>query len=84
MKRYIAGWNMPGYLPEIEPVEFDSFKEAKKYIVEELFRYMHELYDAGELDDGEAEQTEIEILILEELEYDFNFRLGDYIFWTLS
>jgi len=56
---------MPGYLPEVEPVEFDSFKEAKKYIVEELFRYMHELYDAGELDDGEAEQTEIEILILE-------------------
>jgi hypothetical protein len=33
MKRWTAGWNMPGYLPESEPVAFDTWAEAHAYIV---------------------------------------------------
>jgi hypothetical protein len=82
MKNYIAGWNMPGYLCGNDPAEFKTFEEAKNYIIEELFRYMHELYDAGELDDVEAEQVEVEIHLLKKLEYDFVFKLGGYHFWV--
>lgn len=82
MKRYVAGWNIPGCLPESEPAEFDSLLEAKIYLVRELFRYLHELYDAGEVDDAEAEQIEVELLQLHKLEYPFKFRLGHYVFWV--
>jgi hypothetical protein len=82
MKNYGAGWNMPGCLPENELAGFETFEEAKNYIILELFRYMHELYDAGELDDAEVEQVEIEINLLKKLEYDFVFKLGRYHFWV--
>lgn len=35
-KKWVAGWNMPGYLPEMEPVEFDSRNEATEFLVNEL------------------------------------------------
>lgn len=31
--RWIAGYNMPGYLPDNEPAEFGTFDEAKRYII---------------------------------------------------
>lgn len=31
---YIAGWNMPGYLPEMEPATFETFDEAKRFIID--------------------------------------------------
>lgn len=36
--KWVAGWNMPGYLPEAEPVEFDSKKEAIEFLIDELTR----------------------------------------------
>lgn len=30
--KFVAGWNMPGYLPDAEPVEFDDSEEAMEYI----------------------------------------------------
>jgi len=30
---FIAGFNIPGYMPEAEPVEFDSFVDAKQYVI---------------------------------------------------
>ena len=30
--KFVAGWNMPGYLPDAEPVEFDDSEEALEYI----------------------------------------------------
>lgn len=32
---YAAGWNMPGYMPDTEPVEFDDSDDALEYIKEE-------------------------------------------------
>ncbi len=31
---FVAGCNMPGYLPDDEPAQFDTFEEAKAYILE--------------------------------------------------
>lgn len=33
---YVAIINQPGYLPEVDPVEFDTCTEAWRYIVSEL------------------------------------------------
>ena len=30
--KFVAGWNMPGYLPDAEPVEFDDSEEAMEYV----------------------------------------------------
>lgn len=38
--RYVAGWNMAGYLPEVDPEVFDSLKHARAYLVETLDRWM--------------------------------------------
>lgn len=35
---WIAGWNMPGYMPEAEPAEFDTWREAHGFIVGEVER----------------------------------------------
>lgn len=35
-KLWTAGFNRPGYLPEMEPMEPDSFGVAARFIVEEL------------------------------------------------
>lgn len=34
--RIVAGWNMPGYMPDSDPAEFDNFEDARAYIAEEL------------------------------------------------
>ena len=36
--KFVAGWNMPGYLPDAEPEEFDDSEEAMEYIREEMRR----------------------------------------------
>lgn len=36
---YVAGWNMPGYLPEVTE-EFNSFADAKVYINSEIYNVM--------------------------------------------
>lgn len=34
--RWVAGWNMPGYMPDSKPAEFDNFEDARDYIVDEI------------------------------------------------
>lgn len=50
---YVAGWNMPGYMPEMEGSEFDSFDDAKQFIIDEL-KSLEEL--AGEDADNAREE----------------------------
>jgi hypothetical protein len=33
---YTAGYNLPGCLPEMEPQRFDTFDEAKRFVIREL------------------------------------------------
>jgi hypothetical protein len=35
MNRYLAGWNLPGCLPEMEPFAFDTLAEAEAYLADE-------------------------------------------------
>ena len=44
---YIAGWNMPGYLPESEPTEFETFDDAKRSIISDMLFYADSLDEEG-------------------------------------
>lgn len=44
---YVAGYNMPGYLPDVEPAEFAEFATAREYIAAEL-REAADLYAPDE------------------------------------
>jgi len=32
---YVAMWSLPGCIPEMEPARFDTFAEAKQFLVDE-------------------------------------------------
>lgn len=52
---WIAGWNIPGYLPDDEPQAFATFAEAHDYLIEELNRGMEcRLGDLTSSDDSKA------------------------------
>lgn len=43
--RWVAGWNMPGYLPESDPELFTEWKDARAYLTETIDRFWDEDYD---------------------------------------
>lgn len=36
--RFVAGWNMPGYMPDSTPEEFGDADDAKRYILDQIKR----------------------------------------------
>lgn len=52
--KWVAGWNMPGYMPEEPFAEFDTFEEARDYVVDELERVADGIMgDAESVEDAE-------------------------------
>lgn len=47
--KYVAMWNIPGCMPEMEPVECETFDEAKREIINEL------LHSADDYHENESE-----------------------------
>lgn len=41
-KPWVAGWNMPGYMPDSEPARFETFEDARDYIADEMARWADE------------------------------------------
>ena len=41
---YVAGWNMPGYLPESDPTVFETESEAKHYLISAIDQFWDEDY----------------------------------------
>lgn len=37
---WVAGWNMPGYLPETEPEHFHAFADALAYLHDTVARWL--------------------------------------------
>lgn len=59
---YTAGWNIPGCLPESEPQEFDTFSEAKAYLVDTVELFWDQDYDrvtAGKREPIDARWLEV-------------------------
>ena len=52
---WTASYNIPGYLPEGDVREFDTFDDAKRYIIKEILYYQH-FYADVEPSEAVAEQ----------------------------
>lgn len=52
---YLVGWNMPGYLPEMEPYEVETVQEGVEMILNEISM----LYDQTEDNEEAAELMEV-------------------------
>jgi hypothetical protein len=51
---YTAGWNMPGYMPDSEPVQFDEADDAREYIADNMEDYADSIEDAADDDSMSA------------------------------
>jgi hypothetical protein len=49
--RFVAGWNMPGYMPDNAPEEFATFDEAKRYIIDAIKRAEDDTEDEAEAEE---------------------------------
>jgi hypothetical protein len=76
---FIAGWNMPGYMPDSEPEQFDTQDAAKRYIIAEL--KMSE--DQAETE----EEAEIICAFAEDVNIqsgEFSAQCGNWVYWVTS
>lgn len=48
--KYTAGWNMAGYLPETDPVTFDTLQEAATYLKDTVERWQDEDWQESDVD----------------------------------
>lgn len=73
-RKFIAGWNMAGYMPDSEPQEYDDFDDARDAVVEQMNERKYDMEDdLAELEGGEGSeslQSRIEELktLIEEVE----------------
>jgi hypothetical protein len=90
---WIAGYNMPGYMPDNEPAECESFDEAKAHIIFMMKQFEDDCgdYTANKEVSGEDIAEEQEALATEychgaeEVNLqsgEFYGRFGDYVFWV--
>lgn len=76
-----CGWNIPGYLPDDEPMHCDTWEQARDALAEELLaaseQYAEDDVDEARMYDHVREQ-------LNQSEPDTNFceRAGNYVWWV--
>ena len=84
--KYVAGWNMPGYMPDSEPAEFDDADDARAYIAEEMRNYAEVLEG---VEDEECEKIAalneaadvLENLITEEAGAEYGNTIAGWHYW---
>ncbi len=81
MAKYAAGWNMPGYMPEMDVVHFDNFDDAKQYIIDELLNQADQSGALDEEDLAEDYNEAAEDTNLESRPFSVG-PLDQYIYWV--
>jgi hypothetical protein len=81
-KPWAAGWNMPGYMPDSEPAGFETWEEARDYIVAELERELESLVD-NEAPTTDHDET-IARLNAATDESEYGETVGEYHYWIAS
>ena len=75
---WVVGWNMPGYMPDSDPSSFETWEDARDYLVEELDRVCDETDDQDDGDQYNRAARELEGLNEEE---EFGRTIGKYHWW---
>lgn len=79
---YIAGFNMPGYLPESAPAEFEELDTAVAYIVEEARQYVDDLVAGEIITLKQAETLDQYLDGVAEATAPVSFDIRDFTFWV--
>jgi hypothetical protein len=84
-KPWRAGLNMPGYMPDSEPASFETWEEARDYIVEEIERDADQRAECAE-EGQEAEATKEHDEAIKRLndandEAEYGETIGQYHYW---
>lgn len=75
--RYVAGTNIPGYMPDSEPAEFETFEEARSYIIDMILMDS----ECAETDE-QAEELEAFAKEVEERTSEFAGICLDRVYWV--
>ena len=82
---FVAGWNMPGCLPDSTPEEFDSTVEAWEYLIEEIERCAEEMAQM-QVEGIEPSQVELDTMGFDTDEIDQtrtgSFLLGGLVYFV--
>lgn len=77
-KVWSCGWNIPGYLPVNEPMNFETWEQARAALLEEL----HLAVDDAIIDEEhQLYLNAIDQLGREDPEFDWTMRIGNYAWW---
>lgn len=92
MSGYVAGYNMAGYLPDVDPEVFDTEADAREYLAGTLDRWADDEYmaagergsDAGDFSVALAEEYEETAKMLRDGSTSTYVRTfsADYSFWV--
>lgn len=77
---YIAGWNMPGYLPEVTPWITDNYNDAVEYLLDEMARYSETLDNDSDYDEYLGAVSSVESARASGVEV--FVALGDCTYWV--
>lgn len=83
MANFTAGWNQPGELPESDPAEFDTFDEAKRYIIDQMLQLADDVAEGGDEDLAEEITNDAEDVNLESREFVTGPYDGD-VYWVAA
>jgi hypothetical protein len=88
---YVAGWNLPGYLPDSEPASFEAADDARSYIADAIRDAADAMRDAADADDADdagyaADVADAIAYALEKLETEknraeYSGQVGKFVYW---
>lgn len=76
--RFVAGWNMPGYMPDSEPASFDNVEDAREYVADEMANWLESQCSEG----VECEDLRHALQIVREGSGEFGITVGGYHYWV--
>ena|ERR1700694_284523 len=79
-KPWRAGLNMPGYMPDNEPCGFETWEEARDYIVSELERDIDSLVD-NEAPTTDQDEAVKRLNALDDTQEEYGETIGQYHYW---
>jgi hypothetical protein len=83
---WVAGVNMPGYMPDVEPGAFETFAEARDHLLELLeidYLYLAEVEDCEPTDNEIAEISLATDIVAGLKEDEFSAIIGRYCYWIM-
>lgn len=81
-KVWSSGWNVPGYAPDDEPMNFDTWSAAQLALDDELMRADIEALNDGRNDAADAYEAARLSLANAEERINWSERVGNYVWWV--